>query len=217
MSTDFQCVFPSSIVPLSSIRLLPGVTPMSVDVVGQDFRNVDEVSINGIAAKSVLILSPNRLIAQVPDGILDKVTSVTVTSTLLTFTNKSLLRFRLGRSTSKVNGMLRLVQLFVKLLFTTQGTDIWAQRLGGNGLRDVGRSFGRDGGSGIVADFHIAVQETQKQIIAIQTRDPSIPREERLLKAKIATVRYVRQEAALIAAVELTNQTGKPVLASMML
>jgi len=217
MATDFQCVFPSSVVPLSSIRILPGVTPISVDVIGQDFRNVDEVTINGIAAKSVVILSPNRLIAQVPDGILDKVTSVVVTSSQLTFTNKSVLRFRLGRSTTKVNGMLRLVQLFVKMLFTTQGTDIWTQRLGGNGLRDVGRSFGRDGGSGIVADFHIAVQETQKQIIAIQTRDPSIPREERLLKAKIATVRYVRTEAALIASIELTNQTGKPVLASMML
>jgi len=217
MATDFQVVYPSSVVTLSSVRVLPGVTPMSIDVIGQDFRNVDEVIINGMAALSVIILSPNRLVAQVPAGIIDQVTSVVVTSSQLTFTNKSLLRFRLGRATTKVNGMLRLVQLFVKVLFTTQGSDIWTQQLGGNGLRDVGRSFGRDGGSGIVADFHIAVQQAQQQIIAIQTKDPGIPREERLLKAHIATVRYIREEAALVAAVELTNQTGRPVLASMML
>lgn len=217
MSTDLQCVFPQNLVELSSVQLIYGVAPLTLDVIGKDFRSVDEVRVNDVLSPSVVVMSPTRLLAQVPDSVKGgRVTSVTVLSSQLTLNEKTLLRFRLGISPKKVSGLLRLVQLFVKVLFTTPGRDIFAPKLGGGALRNLGRSFSRAQGSGLVADFVIAVQQTSKQIISIQARDPAIPREERLLAAKMISADFNRQEEALVAGVELTNQTGRSALAQIM-
>lgn len=217
MAVDLQVLFPQSVVPLSSVRPLPGVQPRTLEVIGEDFRSVDEVQVNNQVSPSVVVLSPQRLIVQVPDGVLDRVTSVTVTSNHLTLSDKHLLRFRLGRSPSKVSGIVRLMQLFVKVLLTTQGTDIWAPQLGGNGMRNLGRTFSAQAGQGIVSDFVIAVNQTTRQIIAAQAKDPRIPPDERLLRAQVLSVTYNRNEGALVPTVELLNQTGQPARTSLML
>jgi hypothetical protein len=90
LSVDFQVVFPQQVVPLNSVRILTGVTPRSIDVIGTDFRAVDQVLINDLASPDVVILSKNRLLAQVPDAMLQStLTSVTVVSNSLTLSAKS--------------------------------------------------------------------------------------------------------------------------------
>lgn len=217
MSVDFQVVFPSSIVPLSQVNYLSGIQPRTLEVIGADFRSIDEVQVNNQASPSVVVLSQNRMIVQVPDAVLDRVTSVTVISNRLTLADKSLLRFRLGDQTTKITGILRLVQLYVKILFTTQGTDIWSPRSGGNGLRNLGRSFSSAAGQSVIADFIVAVDQTNKQIIASQSKDSRIPSDERLLKATLMSVEYNRNEGALVPSIELLNQTGQPAIASLTL
>jgi hypothetical protein len=218
MAIDLSVVQPQDIIRLSSVKFVPNLFPNTLDIIGEDFRSVDEVRINDVASPSVVILSTNRLLAQVPSALLTTpLSSVTVLSSQLTFTDRSLLRFRLGRRSTKVNGLLRLCQFFVKMLFTTPGRDIFSPNLGGGGLRNIGRSFSRQEGSGIVADFVVAVDTTARQVIALQARNPRLPREERLLSAKVVAASFNAQEAALIASVELLNQTGKPVLANLMM
>lgn len=217
MAVDFQCIFPQQVVPLNAVRILPGVNPRSVDVIGSDFRSVDEVLINDLPSKDVVIVSKTRLLAQVPDVLKnDTLTSITVTSTKLTVTSKSLIKFRIGNTPSKVSGILRLVQVFLKILFTTPGTDIFSPRVGGNALKDIGLTFGKGQGGSIVSDFVIAVGNTQRQIQAIQARDPSIPRDERLLASTVTQAGYNRAEAALIVSVELTSQAGRSATANVM-
>jgi len=217
MSVDFQVCFPQVVVPLSSVRILPGVSPKSVDVLGDDFRSVDQVYINDIASPSVVILSKTRLLAQVPAGLQNSpLNSVNVISTSLTVSPRSTIKFRIGKTPSKVSGILRLVQLFLKVLFTSTGTDIFAPRIGGNGLRDIGLTFGTDQSGSIVGDFIVAVSTAQKQIMTIQGRDPTIPRDERLLASTVTAATYNRQEAALVVTVELTSQAGKAATANIL-
>src|SRR5581483_11318695 len=142
-------------------------------------------------------------------------TSVTVTANRLFITPKSLIQFRLLPTASKVSGIMRLVQIFLKILFTTPGKDIFAPRIGGAALRNLGATFGKDEGGGITSDLIVSVNTTQRQILAIQSRDPSIPWEERLLAARVISAGYNKTELALIASIEITSQAGRAITASL--
>ena len=215
MAFDLQVVFPQQAIVLNNVKILPG-PPRVIDVIGVDFRSVDEVIINRQVSPDVVVLSKTRLIAQVPDGQLaQRVLSVLVLSRRLTVSEKSILRFRLSRTPGKVSGTLRLLQKFLKILFTTPGRDIFNRQLGGGALRGIGQTFGVEDGDEIISNLVIAVDTTSRQVIALQSRNPSLPREERLLSAKILRTSYNKEEGALDVAVEIVNQAGKAATANL--
>lgn len=215
MSTDIQVVVPQEVIPLSAISVVPNFQPRTLDIRGQDFSSIDQVLINDIAAPEIVVMSRTRLLAQVPPSLFQTtLTSVTVVANRLFITPKSLIQFRLLPTPGKVSGILRLVQVFLKILFSTPGRDIFAPRIGGSALRNIGQTFGKDEGGGVVSDLIISVNTTQRQLIAIQSRDPSIPREERLLAAKVVSAGFNKNELALIASIEVTSQAGKAATAS---
>lgn len=215
MGVDFQVVFPQQIIQLNSVQEVLGMTPRTVNVIGDDFRYIDEVLINGIRSPEVVLVSRRRLLAQVPLELgLSPVTTLTVVSNQLAITSQSVLSFQIGPTASKVTGVLRLMQLFLKILFTTPGRDVFAPRIGAAALKNVGTVFGADEGGNIISDFVIAVRTAQRQIIAIQARDASIPQDERLLSATVLSAGYNRDQAALVVSVEITSQTGRTALAN---
>jgi hypothetical protein len=215
MAVDLQVCYPQQAILLNQVRILPG-PPRVVDVLGSDFRSVDEVLINKIASPSVVVVSKTRLVAQVPDSLLDqRILSVTVLSRRLTLSAKSVLRFRIGQTPGKVSGVLRLVQKFLKLLLTTPGSDIFNRQAGGGALRGVGQTFGIEEGNNILNNLVIAIDTTSRQIVAMQSRNPSLPREERLLSAKILRAGFNKEEGALDVAVEITNQAGSAATANL--
>jgi len=158
----------------------------------------------------VMILSKTELIAQLPDSLQvnTNVQSVNVLSRTLTITPKSVLRFRIGDTPGRVSGLTRLLQLFVKILLTNPGSDIFNPNLGGGALKNVGVSFGIDQGTNIRADFIISVGRTVRQVIAIQSRNSSIPRDERLLTANVVGVTFNREAASLFVSIEVLSQDG---------
>lgn len=215
MSVDLQVVYPQEVIQLTQIKLVDSLSPRTLRIVGRDFRSVDEVLINQIKSPDVIITSKTSLLAQVPSQIvLDRMVTISVTSRNLTITPKSFLRFRIGNTPSKIRGILRLVQLFLKILFTTPGLDIFSPRIGGAGLRNLGQTFGSEEGGDIVSDFVISVDNTARQIVAIQTRDPRIPRDERLLAAKVLGAGFSKEESALFVAVEIISQSGRAAIAN---
>jgi len=215
MAVDFQVVFAQELIKLTSIQEIQGFTPRTLDILGEDFRAVDEVLVNGLPSPEVVIVSRRRMMAQVPRQLgLSQVSTVSVISNKLAITEKSVLRFRLGKTPSKVTGTLRLVQIFLKVLFTTPGSDIFAPRIGAAALKNLGLTFGVSQGTNVVSDFIVAVGTAQRQILAIQARDPTIPLDERLLTAKVTTAGYNVQESALHVSVEVTSQTGRAALAN---
>lgn len=205
---------------MNNVRLLGLGTPTSprvLDISGADFRSVDEVLLNAnIPATDVVIISKNRLLAQVPDSLAKvRINSVAVLSRRLTVTSRSLIRFRIGNTPGRVRGTLRLVQLFLKILFTTPGKDIFNPKLGGGALRIIGSTFGMQESDNIISDFIIAVTTTSRQIVGIQGRDPKIPRDERLLSAKVTNAGFDKTEGALLATIEVASQTGHVALANL--
>ena len=217
MAVDFQVVFPQSTVPLTNVQIQPGLNPRTISATGKDFTSVDQVLINDIASPDVVILSKTRLLAQVPPALqLVTLTSVTVITRNLTVSARSVIKFQVGNVASKVSGILRLVQVFLKMLLTTPGQDIFAPRVGGNALKNIGQTFGKDQGGTIVSDIIVSVDTTRKQIIALQSRDPTIPRDERLLAATVTAAAYNQAEGALVVTLELTSQAGRSATANIM-
>jgi hypothetical protein len=214
VAIDLQTISPQEIVHLNQVRVSPG-PPRTVAVVGTDFRSVDEVLINGVPSPDVVIIDKTRLLAQVPDtALLDRINSVQVLSKKLVLSERSQIRIRIGRTPGRVTGILRLMQLFLRVLFTTPGTDIFNPSLGGGALKNVGATFGASEGQDIINDFVVAVDTTSRQIIAIQGRDPATPRDERLLGAKVLSATFNRSLGGLDAAIQLTSQAGRDAVAN---
>jgi hypothetical protein len=61
----------------------------------------------------------------------------------------------------------------------------------------------------------IAIDTASRQITALQSRNPSLPRSERLLSAKILRASFNKEEGALDIAVEITNQSGEAAMANL--
>lgn len=217
MAVDFQIVHPQEVIPLNNVTIQPG-PPRYAEVIGQDFRAVDEVMINQMVSEDVVVMNKNRLLAAVPSALdRERITSVKVLSRRLTLSERSLVRFRVGKSPGKVTGSLRLMQKFLKILFTTPGSDIFDPTLGGGALRAIGRTFGYTEGTEILNTLVIAVDTTARQMVALQARDSSIPLDERLLSANIQKAEFNKRETTVDVVVELVSQAGQRSVANVRL
>lgn len=213
MAVDLQVVFPQETVKVTGVTNIPGSLPRQVEITGEDFSAVDLVEINEVVASTYQVLSKNKLRVVLPQDITaSQIRSVTVLSRRLVVTARSLLRFRIGNMPSKASGILRLTQLFLKVLLTAPGSDIFNQSLGGGALKNLGTTFARSQSGQLVNDMSISVQTTQKQIAAIQARQANIPADERLLDARLLSASFSPQESALLVSISLTNQTGQPAI-----
>lgn len=215
MAIDFQCVHLQEAVLLNNIQVLVG-PPRTVQVHGEDFRSVDEVLINGAPSPDVVVVSKTQLLAQVPSSMLQqRVLSVVVLSKRLTVTPKSILRFQIGSTPGKVTGILKLTQKFLKILFTTPGTDIFNPTLGGGALKNIGATFGQSEGDSVFHNLVIAIDTTTRQIIGIQSRNASLPLDERLLSAKVLRAGFNKEESAVDVALEINSQAGRAAVANL--
>lgn len=214
MAVDFQIAFPQETVKVSLARPVPGLPVRTLEVIGDDFRSADEVLMNEVPSPSFIIVSKNRILAEVPQALRDAtISSISVLSKRLTVTPRSYIRFRIGRTPSKVRGILRLMQVFLRVLFQTPGTDIFAPKVGGGALVHLGQSVSIEQGSDLVGDFVVSVDNTVRQLIQIQSRDQSIPPDERILTARVASAGFNKNETALVASIEVMSQAGRSVVA----
>ena len=69
-------------------------------------------------------------------------------------------------------------------------------------------------GNDIINDFVIAVDTTSRQIIAIQGRESALPRDERLLGARVLSATFDKTLGGLDAAVQITSQAGREAVAN---
>lgn len=216
MSVDLQVAFPQEAIQVTSVTRVQGTSPPVLSVIGDDFSAVDQVIINDIEALDFAITSTTRLLVAVPASLANSVVqSVVVTSRRLVITPQSFIKFRVSSIPSKVSGILRLVQFFTKILFTTPGSDIFNKRLGAGALRNLGRTFSKSDTGGIVSDFVVSVQTTSRQIIAIQGKLPQLPQDERLLAANVTEAFFDANASALNVTVEIISQAGRSALAQL--
>jgi hypothetical protein len=207
---DLQFIQFQDALPITGVDEIPDLFPRSLEISGIDFRNAVEVLINESTSPSFVIASTNRILAEVPDP--DKsasIRNVSILSADFTATVQSRIRFRFGQDPKKVTGLKAMMQVFLKILFTSTGTDAFAPQLGGSGLRNIGRSFDIGQGSTIVSDFAIAVRRTEQQVKALQSKQPRLPDDEKLAAARLLNAKFDVRLTALLARVELIAQSGK--------
>jgi hypothetical protein len=215
MSVDLQVIFPQEQIQLNSVRLVPNSFYM-LDVIGSDFRSVEAVYVNQVESQNFIVLSQTRLLAQVPESArAGVITDVQVLARKLALTHNSLIKFTLSNNPQMVTGLLKLVQLFLIILLNTRNSDKFDKGRGASALRAIGKTFGADKASDVVGDFVIAVNTATKQIVGMQSRSTTLPRDERLLSAKVVQARFSREINALIVSVEVTSMAGRAALANM--
>jgi hypothetical protein len=208
MAVDFQVVVPQESIELRDVSIGSYNGFAAVRVTGKDFSAVDEVLINDVPSSGVYVVSGTELVASIPEGV-TTVTSVVVLNRTFTVTASSLLRFRVGKTPGRVSGTLRLVQLFVKTLFKTPGSDIMAPSSGGGFMRALGSNISKSDGKNLLTDLVVAVNQTTRQLIGIQSRDQRSARDERLLSATVTGSSFDKTQGALYVTVELLSQSGK--------
>lgn len=207
---DLQFIQFQDAMKITGVDEIPDLIPRSLEISGIDFRNAVEVLINEATSPSFIVASKTKILAEVPDsekGYL--IRNVSVLSADFTATIQSRIRFRLGQDPKKATGLRAMMQTFLKILFTTIGTDAFATRVGGSGLKNIGRNFDIGQSSTIVSDFAISVRRTEQQVKALQSKQPRLPDDEKLASAKLLNAKFDVNLTALIARVELIAQSGK--------
>lgn len=213
---DLQFIQFNDALKLTGAREIPNVVPRTLEITGVDMRNATEVMINEITSPSFVIASKSVIYAEVPEEATRYVIrSISVLSANFTATIRSRIRFRLGMDPQKATGLKAMMQTFLKILFTTSGTDAFAKKIGGSGLKNIGRNFDLGQSSTIVSDFTISVRSTEAQMRALQSKQPRLADDERLLSANLLNATFDVNITALIARVELIAQSGRMAIANL--
>jgi hypothetical protein len=193
------------VLRVNEIRNAIGVVPRSIIVKGKDFKNVEQVLINSFVAPEFVVYSTTELVAEVPEVVRDTpITDVAVLSSSLTLTDRSLVEFTFGTRPKKAKGILRLMQVFLRQLLRTPGSNIFHRRSGGGMLKRVGGVMNDKA----AADVAIAVNNAKQYIIGAQTPERNIPPIERLLSAEISALTADPKSTALYVTVVLTSHSG---------
>jgi len=203
---DLQVIEIRDVLKVTGTEPLPGFSPRSIRVYGKDLRNTHEVYVNDAKSPSVLVVTNTEMLVQVPPTLgRAPVRTVQAISHKLTNTERSKITFRIGDTTHAVSGMERLIQMFIKILFQTPGSDIFSSRTGGGLLRSVAKQTSRSGGS-MVADLNLGVERTTRQIMNMQANNMALPLTERLLFAHVIEAKFIQSELALVGRIGIGNQ-----------
>jgi hypothetical protein len=194
------------VAPINRVTNAEGISPRSLVIQGKDFRSVEQVLVNGIAAPEFVVVSETSLLAEVPEPFRDEpINEVTVLSQNLTLTERSLVEFTFGTRPKKVRGILRLMQNFIRQLLRTPGSNLFHPRSGGGLLRSVGGTLTARS----AADVQVAVTLAKQYIIRSQTPVREVPSTERLLEAEITSLTPDTTSTSLYVTIVLTNHAGE--------
>ena len=206
MPIDLQVVYPQETLKLSSIEEIYGCSPRLLLLRGPDFTAVSEVIINDVVSPLWWAQDPNTLLVRLPESEAKKdIASVDVISAQVSYSSSNVLRFRLGTMPRKVGGLLKLIQTYIKILLTTPGSDSWEPQSGGGLLDNLGQYDGR----GIVGDLILANDRVVRQLVQKQSKDLSIPADERLISAKVLSANFDKGSGTIVANIKITNQLGQ--------
>jgi hypothetical protein len=210
MSVQLEVVrFRDLIEVLSISRFVPGITPPTLEIKGEDFRSVERVLINDQSSPEFIIINQKTIYVQVPEAI-GRIQSIEVLSSKFTRnTSSSKLSYEFGPKTRKVEGILKLMQLFVKWLLQTPGSDVFNPERGGGLLTLVGAMGTGRGMDNIIGSVSRAVQTTVSQMRAAQINVPGLPLSEQLLSAEVTDFDIFERQMEARVKVLLVSMAGK--------
>lgn len=198
-------------------RFVPDQTYPTLEVVGEDFSSVEEVYLNDTLISNYVIVNRNVLWVILPPGF-GTLRSIEVVSGNFTKTAvASRVEFKIGDRSRKINGVLKLLQLFTKWLLQSPGSDIYNPRRGG-GLRDlIGETVSLDRMDTVLASLTQSIQTTASQIRESQSRAVGLPLNERLLDAVLLNLDRSPERAEVRARVHVVSMAGEEAVSALIL
>ena len=164
-----------------------------------------------------MIISKSTVFAQLPEGVNQISTIEVVSSNFTRVTTASKITFELGDKTRKVEGILKLVQLFTKWILMTPGSDIFNPSRGGGLQQIVGRVTTTRNLQPVNASLTRAVDTTVSQIRTAQSNVPGLPLDERLLSARLEDLSIFQQQMEARARVSIESLGGADAVTELIL
>jgi hypothetical protein len=213
---DLKILAIHDLLPITAVEYAAGVAPLSILITGANLDQTSALYINDIQVEEFMVLSQNRILAQVPTNLRTSVlTKVVALAETLSVNRKSILHFEVGHSVEDLSGIERLVQLFCKILLQTPGTDRFRPTYGGGLLTIIGRSVSRNDIKALQASVVGSIGRTKDQILTLQGGNSRVPADERLLSANADAVGYDAATTTLSARVSLAAVSGRLAVANL--
>lgn len=198
-------------------RFVPGLDPLTLEITGHDLSSASKVLINETLSPEFMITNKQTIFAQLPDGI-TSVSTIEILSNDFTRTvEASKLEFEVGDKTQKVEGVLKLVQLFTKWILQTPGTDIFNPARGGGLQEIIGKITTTKDMQRILASITRAIGVTVTQIRSAQINVPELPLDERLLSANLIGMNIYQEQMQARARIRLLSVAGAEATAGLFL
>jgi len=201
----------------AATRFVPGVTPITLEIKGEDFSSTERVFINEIQCPEFMIVDKKTLYAQLPENTA-RISQIEVISSKFSRSEgSSKVTFEIGDKTRKVNGILKLTQLFAKWILQSPGSDIFDASRGGGLQEIVGQVMTGKDMQPVYASLTRSVNTTVSQIRAAQANQPTLPLDERLLRAELVDLQIFEAQMEARARVQIESLAGSSALAALQL
>jgi hypothetical protein len=213
---DIKLLTIRDLLPISKVEFVRDFTPLSLAIIGEKMDQATTVYINDVEAPEFVVMSRNRIMAQVPSSeVLAIINKVVVVAEKPSADRSSLLHFEMLGTFRSLQGIERLVQHFCKLLLQSPGSDKFIPTEGGGLLKIVGRNVSKNDSKSLQASVVGAVSRTRDQILTRQATNSRIPSDERLLSATTEAVGYDAATTTLRARIALSAVSGRQAVANL--
>lgn len=218
MAYQLQVVRFRDILPVYGVPgFVEGLSPPTLIVKGEDLSSAETILFNQVPSPEFMIVNKSTIWAQLPEGM-SRLSQIEVLSSKFTKTiESSKVSFEVGDKTRKVDGILKLVQLFTKWVMQSPGSDLFNPNRGGGLQNIVGKLSTTRDMQPISASITRAVTTTVTQIRATQINIPRLPLSERLLSASLIDLRVYEAQMQAIANVSIQSVAGAEALSALVL
>lgn len=216
MAGQLEVIKFRDIVPMSSVpRLVPGFDDPTIEITGKDFTSVSKVLINSSPSPEFIIVNKNTIYAQLPITAVG-IKTIEIISNKFTKNNpNSKLEYEIGDKTIVVTGIQKLVQLFVKWLLQSPGSDILNPDRGGGLQEMVGNITSSRYMGPVLGVITRAVSTTSSQIRSAQVSAKGLPLDERLLSAEVQGMRIHDQQMEAGVDIKIQSVAGPDAVTSL--
>ena len=215
MAVQLEVVKYRDLIMVTSIpRILPDISPTTIEVKGEDFSSVSSVIINSVPSPEFIIVNKHTMWVQLPDAAQSGISTIEVLSSKLTRTAvASKVLFQIGNDTRTVEGLPKLIQLFTKWLLQGPGSDIYNPDRGGGLQAIVGKINSTRDMKAVTASITSAVTRTVSQIRNSQVNQTRLPLSERLLSATLQDINVFEKQMEARAKIRIVSMAGPEAVA----
>jgi len=199
---DLQVIQLRQVLSITRMVEVPG-PPHLLYVYGPPTDQVTDVEVNGRRGYSfttqgdaVVVTLPNLMVVR----------TIAVLGRIMGGVKEAAVVHGFPPHPGLLSGMQLLVQMFIKELLTTPGSDVFSPGSGGGARKIVGSKVISN--ADLTTSIALALQRTAAAIQKKQAGNLTIPRPERLLSATLIRAQVSPGDESVTVDVELRNQAG---------